>query len=75
MIIYEFIYYSLAVFTRPGEKSYVNISVADINVNKIITNALTIKPNFIFLCKATITINEIQWYCISLAKNQVWTAH
>ncbi len=50
-------------------------SIDVINENMIIINKLIIKPNFIFLCNAMITMSEIQWYCISVAKYQVWVAH
>jgi len=63
--------YLIAVGTSPGEKSYLKIIIDVINENMIIIEKLIIEPNFIFLYNAIITINEIQWYCISVAKYQV----
>jgi hypothetical protein len=63
------------VGTSPGEKSYLKIIIDVINENMIIIEKLIIEPNFIFLYNGIITINEIQWYCISVAKYQVWVAH
>jgi len=57
--------------TKPGGKSLTNIMIADMTKNAIMYSMLIIKPNLIFFNNAITATIETQWYCISVAKNQV----